>query len=354
VLKSTHHSEYLEFALLLIFLVSLSGHTAQCESEAASYPNTSQTEISAPSPTQETGPSSSNPVDPMLAPDRDLVEHGDYPDAARNLSAYLADHAASADAHFLLGYVLYREDKPRESLAEYTAGAHLRKPDANDLAVVAMDYILLHDYADADKWLSIATAWRPENELYWYYLGRTKYNENRFQEAADAFRKCLTLQPRDVRAEYNLGLAFAGMGHNDDAVSAYQSAIAWEEHAAQPDPQPYLDLGILFLQQGHADQALPYLRKSVAIDASNPRIHEELGRAYEQLRDFAEAAPEIEKAISLAPNVPSLHFEMGRIYEKEGMTSKAKEEFARCSALNATHSTDSAETPNQTTAISPR
>ena len=313
------------------------------------YPITSgqaQSEIRGSSPNQEAEITSSRPTDPQLMEDQVLVDRGAFPEAEKSILTYLSNHSGSADGHFLLGYVLYRENKPRDSLTEYTLGAHLRKPDANDLAIVAMDYVLLHDYPDADKWLTQATSWNPDNGLYWYYLGRTKYNENRFQEAVDAFSKCLALHPRDIRAEYNLGLSYVGLDRNDDAVTAYQTAIAWQEHDAQQDPQPYLDLGILRAQQGHAEQAIPDLQKAVELDMRNPRAHEELGRAYEQVRDLVRAGSEIEKAISLAPNISALHFELGRLYQKEGLTAQAKEEFARCAALNAAHSTDSAETPN--------
>jgi tetratricopeptide (TPR) repeat protein len=289
---------------------------------------------------------SSQADDPVLTEDRRLVESGRYAEAEKRIREYVSVHAASADAHFLLGYILYRENKPQDSLAEYTAAAGIRKPTASDLAVVATDYILLRDYADADKWLSQATGWAPENAQYWYLLGRTKYNENRFQEAVEAFLKSLALHPMELRAEYNLGLAYAGMGKNDDAISAYKTAISWEKQGMKPDPQPYLDLGTLLLEQGHADQSLPYLQQSAVLGSGNPRIHEELGQAYEQVHQLANAESEITKAIAIAPSVPSLHFELGRIEQKEGLTEKAKEQFARCAALNAAHSTDSAETPN--------
>ena len=58
------------------------------------------------------------------------------------------------------------------------------------------------------------------------------------------------------------------------------------------------------------------------------------------------AETEYKSAIALAPNVPALHFELGRIYQKEHLADLAKTEFARCAVLNASHSTDSSETPN--------
>lgn len=285
-------------------------------------------------------------ADPVLQKTLALIESHDYSAAAQKLHGYLTSQPDSAEGHFLLGYVLYRQEKPRESLAEYTEGARFRKPAANDLAVVAMDYILLHDYADADKWLTQATAWSPQNELYWYYLGRTKYAENRFEDAIAAFERCLTLAPRDLRAEYNMGLAFEGLGRNTDAIAAYRTAIAWQENSAHPDPQPWLDLGILLLDQSQPGQAQPWLERAAALAPRNPRAHEELGQAYGQLQNLPGASRELELAVALAPNIPSLHFELGRIYQREGQTAKAKQEFARCAALNATHSTDSEETPN--------
>ncbi len=284
--------------------------------------------------------------DPEIATFERMARNQDFASARSGLQGYLSAHPQSAIAHFLMGYVLYRMQQPTASLAEYTLGAKLRRPGAGDIAVVAMDYILLHDYVDADKWLTQAVTWEPNHRQYWYYLGRTKYAENRFQEAIDAFEKCLSLQPRDGTAEYNIGLAYAGLGNTASATLAYQQAIDWQHNAEHQDPQPYLDLGILLLTKDESVKALPYLKSAAQVDGKNPKAHEELGIAYEKLRQFQAAQSELELAISLAQSVPALHFELGRVYQKEGLTSQAKAQFAKCAALNATHSSDEAETPN--------
>jgi Flp pilus assembly protein TadD len=288
----------------------------------------------------------SQPRDLALAEPQALIESHRYSEAAEKIHTYLQSHPDSAAAHFLLGYTLYRENMPRQSLAEYTLGARFQNPAASDLAAVAMDYILLQDYQDADKWLTEATTLSKDSELYCYYLGRTKYVENRFNDAIEVFRKCLTLSPHDLRAEYNLGLAYAGAGQIDQATTAYQTAIAWQQSSGVPDPQPYLDFGVMLLEHGKPDQALPLLQKAVALGPQNPRAHEQLGKTWKLLRNLPNADAEMQAAIRLAPDVSALHFEMGRIFQLEGLTAKAKEEFDRCSALNASHSTESAATPN--------
>ena len=330
--------------LLLSFAFAF-GVQAQ-QSTNLSSPGTTQHGDAAASTKSQTGVPQSIQSHAQLNAAEALVQRGDFQNAERSVRAYLSHHADSANGHFLLGYILYRIDKPQDSLEEYTLGARTRTPSADDLAAVAMDYVLLHDYADADKWLTRATASKPENALYWYYLGRTKYNENRFQEAIDAFNKSLQLHPRYIRAQYNLGLAYAGLMRYDQAKTAYETAIAWQQSTTHPDPQPYLDLGMLLTEQGAPGQAVPNLQKAVELDEHNPKMHEELGHAYAQLHDLKKAQIELESALLLAPNIPSLHFELGRIYQKENMKAQAKSEFARCAALNGTTSTDFAETPN--------
>ena len=287
-------------------------------------------------------------TDPQLRIIASEIEHRSYSKAESDARAYLLREPNSPAGHNLLGYVLYRENKAKDSLAEYTTGARYQKPDANDLAVVAMDYILLGDYPDADKWLTTATEWEPGNSLYWYYLGRTKYNENRFQEAITAFHHVLKLNPRDIRAEYNLGLALAGLGKTGEAANAYRTAIHWEAKGGHVDPQPYLDLGLLLMQQGENIQATTYLVKAVRLDEANPKSHEALGRNYESVGKLSKAEGEYKSAIALAPKISALHFELGRIYQKENKSGLAKQEFNLCAALNQSHSTDSAPTPNLT------
>jgi Flp pilus assembly protein TadD len=336
---------YFDTFLFAALVIATSAY-AQIGATDTGYPEPTQYGDTAELTGRQLAHSSSGGLDSDLKKDQELIEGDNYTAAAQNLRNYLTSHPDSPDAHYLLGYVLYRQDKPSESLAQYTLGARFRKPEASDLAVVAMDYVVLHDYDDADKWLTMATAWTPENALYWYYLGRTKYNENRFQEAVLAFEKCLQLHPKDVRAQYNLGLSYAGLGKDEDAESAYRTAILWQKASPREDAQPYLDLGMLLMEKNRTKESLPLLRKAVALDSQNPKAHEQLGRAYEQLQMLESAENELKAAVSLAPNVPPLHFELGRIYRKESKSTLAKDEFAKCAVLSAAHSTDAQETPN--------
>jgi tetratricopeptide (TPR) repeat protein len=258
---------------------------------------------------------------------------------------YLSQRDASADGHYLLGYILSHEVKPKESLAEYTRAAQLRPPTANDLKVVAVDYVLLGDFVDADRWLTKALSWNPSDADGWYYLGRTKYNENRFSEAIDAFQSCLKLDAHNVKAEDNLGLCYEGLNQPQQAIQAFQTAIAWQAGISKRDAQPYLNLGMLLAEQEHPDDGLVYLQEAVALAPQNAKAHEQLGRVYLKVKRLKDSQGELEKAVQLAPNSSSLHYQLGVNYRDQGLKDQAKKEFDRCTELNATHS--SVETPNE-------
>jgi tetratricopeptide (TPR) repeat protein len=307
--------------------------------------------------------------DPELARAKSLLDRGMPDDAERLVWQYLQGHPHSGGAHFLLGYILFREiqakavldahsasavyqapgesevkfrdTNAKASLAEYTAGAKYQRPSAFDLKIVALDYVLLGDYVDADKWLTRSLQWNPKDSEGWYYLGRAKYSENRFAEAVAAFKHCLRLDEKNAKAEDNLGLSYAGLGRNDEAAAAYETAIAWQSGSLTKDPEPFIDLGSLYLDLNQPDKAIPFLLQSIQISSQISRAHEQLGRAYLLVNQLPKAQNQLEKAVALSPQTARLHYILGQIYRKRGLTAKAKVEFDRCVALQRSHPTDS-------------
>jgi tetratricopeptide (TPR) repeat protein len=278
------------------------------------------------------------PVAPQPTPDlaqaRALLQSGRSNDAEKSVRQYLNSNKDSADAHYLLGQILFAEQKAKESLAEYTEAAKYRKPTAFDLKVVSLDYVLLHDYTDADKWLTRSVEMDPGDQEAWYYLGRAKYSENRFQEAIRAFKQCLKFNAKNVKAEDNIGLSYEGLGQTQDALTAFQTAIAWQAESPIKNVQPYIHLGSLLLEQNRIQESLTYLRQAIEIAPNESKAHEQLGKAYLQLHQFKDAQSELERATELAPQNAPLHFELGQVYRKLGMMEKAKAEFDRYSALS--------------------
>jgi Flp pilus assembly protein TadD len=277
---------------------------------------------------------------------REQLAAGSMTSAESTLRSYLKDHPDSADAHFLLGYTLFREQKATESLAEFTAGAKFRRPGAEELETVASDYVLLEDFADADKWFTEVVAERPTDGHAAYLLGRTKYQEGLYESALSSFDRALVLHPRYVEAEDNRGLALRELNRLDQAETAFQNAIDWQ--GAQPtNPQPMLNLGALLVVRGDMSKALPVLIKAAILAPQNPTIHEQLGAAYAANNDLPQAQDELRIAVKLAPETSALHYQLGVIYRKQKKMELARQEFDTVSRLNSTHSSHNTPNPYQ-------
>lgn len=282
------------------------------------------------------------PADPV-AQARSLLDAGKVEEPESILRAYIAKNPSSADAHFLLGYALFRNQKPTESLAEFTAGAKFRRPRADELKIVAGDYVMLSDFSDADKWFSQVVSETPNDADAWYLLGRTKYNENEFAAAISSFEHALNLHPRYVEAENNIGLCWKELNDHDKARAAFQAAIDWQGETPV-DAQPFLNLGTLLADNNQGADALPYLAKAVGLSPKNPAVHEELGKVYLAMNKLPEAQAELEQAVTLSPDTSALHYKLAQVFRKEGLQDRAQQEFAICEKLNGAHS--SAKTPN--------
>jgi Flp pilus assembly protein TadD len=268
-----------------------------------------------------------------------LLDGARYHEAEGALRIYLAQNSGSAVGHAMLAYTLLRENRPRESLEEYTRAASIAKPSAEMLEHVGQDYALLGDWEDADRWTLRAVQMDPSDADAWYSLGRIRYTDQRFSDALSCFQHVLKLSPKNVKVENNLGLAYEALNQMDGAVAAYRQAISWQNEEApnQRSEQPLLNLGIVLVHRGVLDEAEPLLTEAATIAPKDPRILEQLGKLHIQKADYVAARRELQKACELDPKNSGLHFLLGQAYRHLGQQEEAKAEFATSTQLANTH-----------------
>lgn len=285
------------------------------------------------------------PIQHELDSAKQLIATGDFSRAKAFLRFYLSTNERSGSGRFLLAYVLLRLNEPKESLAEYTHAAQLQSPSAEDLKNVALAYVLLEDYEDAEKWMKRSVHLNEKDPDAWYGLGRILYTKQQFQAAANCFEKALALNPMSVKAEDNLGLAYEGLNRTEDAIKSYRAALALQRDSKEsndkpPSEQPMLNLATILIHHGHTEEALPLLIKAASIAPRDPKIREQLGHLYLQQGRLNEAQHEFEEAVTFSPDSSALHFLLGQVYRRQGLNDKAKDEFTRSAELNGSHSTE--------------
>jgi tetratricopeptide (TPR) repeat protein len=266
-------------------------------------------------------------TDALLFAGKCLVNLGKFSEAGAALQEYRWKHQQSEDAAYLLGYVLFRQGKAADSLEMFTAAAQLKAPTADDLKIVALDYVLLRDFDDAGRYLEQALQRDPENAEILYHLGRVRYQQNRFDDAIAAFEHSLRAAPNDAKTENNLGLCLEAENQTDAAAAAYRKAIALDQAANVHSEQPYLNLGVLLAKSDRVAEGLEQLQQAARMAPNSNRARYELGKAYFDLGQFAKAQPELEAAIRIEPKSRESHYLLGRIYQRLGKAELAAQEF---------------------------
>jgi tetratricopeptide (TPR) repeat protein len=256
-----------------------------------------------------------------------LVNLGDFAGAATELDAYIATKPQSDDALYLLGYVRFRQDQPRESLETFSRASQVRPPQASDLKIAALDYVLMNDYTSAARYLDQSLAMDPADNEALYHLGRVRYQQNRFDLAIAAFESLLQRDPGNLKAEDNLGLCLEATGKSGAAISAYRKAIEMDTKAELHTEQPYLNLGKLLNTLNRESEAIPALTEAVKINEASAPAHYELGRAEFALHHLEEARAQLERAAALDPHNSSPHYLLGRVLSRMGKPEDAAAQF---------------------------
>lgn len=272
-------------------------------------------------------------TDALLYRAKSLVNLSDFAGAAASLGSYIANHPDSDDALYLLGYVQFRLDQAKQSLDALARAAKVKPPQAGDLKIAALDYVLLNDFESAGRYLEESLRMNPQDAEARYHLGRVRYQQNQFDQAIAAFEQVLRQEPGNAKAEDNLGLCLEAKNQNEAAIAAYRKAIAMDATASAKIAQPYINLGKLLNTLNRAAEAAPLLSEAVKIQPQSAPAHYQRGRALFLLERLSESQSELVEAIRLDPDDSSPHYLLGRVYSRLGKPELAAEQFKMTESL---------------------
>ena len=114
-------------------------------------------------------------------------------------------------------------------------------------------------------------------------------------------------------AYYGLGLAYTGLEKFDNAIAAYQRAIA----SAPDSAYTHAALGSAYANTHRYAEALEAYKTAVALDSDDKMIHHQLGNVYSKRGEHAAAIRHQLKAIAIAPQFGAAHYQLGLLYAQE-------------------------------------
>jgi tetratricopeptide (TPR) repeat protein len=135
----------------------------------------------------------------------------------------------------------------------------------------------------------------------------------RYDEAADAYQKALTLRPHYAEAQVGLGDAKAAKGDHEGAIGHYQKALGSDPLNAQV----YVSLGKIYHgEKGLYYEAVDAYKKAIELDPHFLDARMGLGEIYEEKGLYRDAIGEYRKVIEADPRHMEAHYNLAQAYEK--------------------------------------
>ncbi|MFQ5735746.1 MAG: tetratricopeptide repeat protein [Thermodesulfobacteriota bacterium] len=168
-------------------------------------------------------------------------------------------------------------------------------------------------------------------------LGLVYYHSSRFEDAINAFKKALEINPKYTEVSLNLAVVYNELGQFDKSTEVYGMA-----RKTRRNEQSYLDpyvkgkvanmhagLGAIYKDLGFYAQAVEEYRKALLLHPEFVDIKTSLGVVYRDMMDYASSVRELEETVKINPDYPTSRIQLGLTYYTMGQYEKAKTEWLK-------------------------
>ncbi len=255
-----------------------------------------------------------------------------------------------------------------EAEAAYKRGIQAGEPEAAVVdAYVALALLMSQQGRadEAEQQLAAAQKMLPSSPAIFKALGEVALAQGRYEDAVTQFKKALSLDAKDIGAEFRLGVAhrrgrdfeaarsafervadvdrdypglalergllFEAAGQSEEALKEYEAALA----KAPTDLDLMLRVGCGKVSAGRGEQAEQMLRQVLQQRPNSAETTHCLGRALLlKGNNLAEALKSLERARDLDPNRAEYHLYVGWAANEAGNHKIAEEALAKALGLD--------------------
>lgn len=159
-------------------------------------------------------------------------------------------------------------------------------------------------------------------------LGLQALDHGDYAQAEQIFAKLTAADPKDYTAFFNLALAETGLKKDDRAAEDYRQTLVLKPGLYEAQ----LNLGMLLLRDGHAPDALAFLRQAAEQKPNQARPKRYLGDGLLATGDLPGAVEAYTQAIALDPKLSAAELGLGQSLAREGKLDDAAPHYQRAAA----------------------
>ena len=148
-------------------------------------------------------------------------------------------------------------------------------------------------------------------------------SNGRYEELMNYLKMRIKRAPNYAMAHFYLGLAFERLSRGNEAIEAYKEAIRIEPD----DPDFYYNLGVSYIRLGNHNEAIKAFKQTVRIKPDDAKAILNLGYSYSELNRNKEAIKVYKEVIRIKPDFIEAHYNLGEAYLKAKKKKKAIEQY---------------------------
>jgi len=151
-------------------------------------------------------------------------------------------------------------------------------------------------------------------------LGKAYYENDKFEEAAAEFARCVELKPESAIDRFNLALVLM-------RARKHEEGLRWLDEAHKLDPTligTYYLRGIIQQREGRFAEAVAALQAVIERDPQCEGAYYNLGVCYKFLQEYEKAVGAFQKKAELSPTDPSTHYQLITLYRRLGQVDNAE------------------------------
>lgn len=156
-------------------------------------------------------------------------------------------------------------------------------------------------------------------------LGRTRYNQKRWNDAVRALQESVQRHWNNDRAHYYLGLCLGHSGNYREAATRLRQAVELNPLSVTFRLEYGKALGLA----GDARAAVEALQAALSLDANHAEIYHALGVNLRRAGNLEAAVDAYQKAIAIEPNNPAVLNSLGAAYLNQSNFEAAHRIFQR-------------------------
>lgn len=164
----------------------------------------------------------------------------------------------------------------------------------------------------------------------WHCLGIAYYDLGLMEQAVDAYEYALAIDKRRFDVYVDLSAAQEALGQAGDAVSTLLRARDYTDDRARL----YRLVAYVYVRAGNNETAILYFRKAVEENPDDAQAQAALAMGYAVTDDMGNAMTHIKKALRQAPEDPEVLCSAGIIYDILGNFEAASDYFERMIACD--------------------